>query len=44
MKHTNVPDGNALIEKVKVNLNMLSALVLNGVDEKIDNADIVAID
>jgi hypothetical protein len=44
MKHMNVPDGNALTEKVKVNLNMLSALVLNGVGEKIDNTDIVAVD
>jgi hypothetical protein len=28
---TNVPDGNALVDKVKINLNILDALVLNGV-------------
>jgi hypothetical protein len=31
MEDTNVPDGNTLADKVKVNLNMLGALVLNGV-------------
>jgi hypothetical protein len=31
VKNTNVPDGNALADKVKINLNMLDALVLNEV-------------
>jgi hypothetical protein len=31
VEDTNVPDGNALADKVEINLNMLGALVLNGV-------------
>jgi hypothetical protein len=31
VEDTNIPDGNALVEKVKINLNMLDALVLNGI-------------
>jgi hypothetical protein len=41
---TNVPDGNALTDKVKINLNMLGALVLNGVGGELDGADVVAVD
>jgi hypothetical protein len=44
VKGTSVLDGNALTDKVKINLNMLGALVLNGVDGKIDDAIIVALD
>jgi hypothetical protein len=43
MEDMNVPDGNTLIDKVKINLNMLDALVLNEVGE-VGVADIVAID
>jgi hypothetical protein len=41
---TNVPDGNALIDKVKINLNMLGVLVLNGVGGEVDGANVVAVD
>jgi hypothetical protein len=40
----NIPDGNTLTNKVEINLNMLGALVLNGVCEKVDNADVVTVD
>jgi hypothetical protein len=43
VKNTNVPDGNALADKVKINLNMLDALVLNEVGE-VDGADVVTVD
>jgi hypothetical protein len=38
VEDTNVPDGNALADKVKINLNMLDALVLNGVGGEVDSA------
>jgi hypothetical protein len=41
---TNVPDGNALADKVKINLNMLGALVLNGIGGEVDDADVVTVD
>jgi hypothetical protein len=41
---TNVPDGNALVDKVKINLNMFGALVLNGVGGEVDGADVIALD
>jgi hypothetical protein len=44
VEDTNVPDGNALADKVKINLNMLGALVLNGVGGEVDDVDIIAID
>jgi hypothetical protein len=44
MEDTNVPDGNTLADKVKINLNMLGALVLNGVGGEVDDADVVTID
>jgi hypothetical protein len=34
----NVPDDNTLAGKVKINLNMLGALVLNGVGEELATA------
>jgi hypothetical protein len=37
-------DGNALVDKVKINLNMLGALVLNGVGGEVDDAYVVAVD
>jgi hypothetical protein len=40
----NVPDGNALTDKVKINLNMLGMLVLNGVGREVDGGDVVAVD
>jgi hypothetical protein len=43
VEDTNVPDGNAA-DKVKINLNMLGALVMNGVGGEVDDADIVTVD
>jgi hypothetical protein len=40
----NVPDGNALTDKVEINLDMLGALVLDGVGGEVDGVDIVAVD
>jgi hypothetical protein len=40
----NVLDINTLKDEVKVNLNMLCARMLNGVDGEVDDADVVAID
>jgi hypothetical protein len=39
-----IPDGNATANKVKINLNILGALVLNGIGEEVDDADVVVID
>jgi hypothetical protein len=44
VEDTNVPDGNALADYVKINLNMLGALVLNEVGGEVDGADVVAVD
>jgi hypothetical protein len=38
------PHGNALAGKVKINLNMFGALVLNEVGGEVDGTDIVAVD
>jgi hypothetical protein len=40
----NVSDDNALMDKVKINLNMLGALVLNGIGGEVDSADIITVD
>jgi hypothetical protein len=44
VEDTNTLDGNVLVDKVKINLNMLGALVLNGVGGEIDGSDVVIID
>jgi hypothetical protein len=44
VEDTNVPDGNTLVDKVKINLNMLGVLMLNSVGGEVDSANIVAID
>jgi hypothetical protein len=44
VEDTNVPDGNTLADKAKINLNMLGALMLNGVGGEVDGADVVAVD
>jgi hypothetical protein len=36
VEDTNVPNTNALPDKVKINLNMLGALMLNGVGGELD--------
>jgi hypothetical protein len=37
-------DGNLLSDKMKINLHMLGALMLNGVDGEVHNADVVRVD
>jgi hypothetical protein len=44
VEDTNVLDGNALVDKVKINLNMLGVLVLNGVSGEVDGAGIIVVD
>jgi hypothetical protein len=44
VEYTNVPDGNTLVDKVRINLNMLGALVLNGVGGEVDGADVILVD
>jgi hypothetical protein len=44
VEDTNVPDGNALTNKVEINLDMIGVLVLDGVDGEIDGADVVTVD
>jgi hypothetical protein len=44
MEDTNVPDRNALTNKMEINLDMFGALVLDGVGGEIDSADVVAVD
>jgi hypothetical protein len=44
VEDTNVPDGNVLTDKVNINLNMLDALVLNGVGGEVDDANVVVVD
>jgi hypothetical protein len=44
VEHTNVLNGNVLADKVKINLNMIGALVLNGVGGEVDGADIILVD
>jgi hypothetical protein len=44
VEDTNITDDNVLADKVKINLNMLGALVLNGVGGEVDGADVVVVD
>jgi hypothetical protein len=44
VEDTNVPDGNTLADKLKINLNMLGVLVLNWVGGEVDDTDVVAVD
>jgi hypothetical protein len=43
MKNTNIAKGNTFPNKMKVNLNMLGSLMLDGVLGHVDGADIVTI-
>jgi hypothetical protein len=40
----NAPNGNAFTDKVKINLNMLGALMLNEVAGEVDGANVVTVD
>jgi hypothetical protein len=44
VEDTNVTNGNALADKVEINVNMLGALVLNRVGGEVDGVDVVAVD
>jgi hypothetical protein len=44
VEDTNVPDGNALTNKVEINLDMIGVLVLDGVGGEVDGADVVTVD
>jgi hypothetical protein len=36
VEDSNISDGNALVDEVEINLNMLGALMLDGVDGEVD--------
>jgi hypothetical protein len=40
----NITDGHAFPHKVEVDLDMLHALVLNGIGREVDGTDVVAVD
>jgi hypothetical protein len=44
MDDADLADGNLLSDKMKINLHMLSALMLNGVGEEVHDADVVTVD
>jgi hypothetical protein len=44
VEDTNVSDGNMLMDKVEINLNMLGVSVLNRVGGEVGGANIVTID
>jgi hypothetical protein len=41
--NTNVADSHTLTDEVEIDLNMLRALVLDGVDGEVYNADVVTL-
>jgi hypothetical protein len=44
VQDANITDGHAFPHKVEVNLDMLHALVLNGVGGEVDGTDVVVVD
>jgi hypothetical protein len=44
MEDADLTNGNLLSFKMKINLHMLGALMLNGVGGEVHNADIIAVD
>jgi hypothetical protein len=44
MEDADLTDDNLLSEKMKINLHMLGALMLNGVGGEVHGADIVTVD
>jgi hypothetical protein len=44
VQDTDITDGHTFPHKVEVDLDMLRALVLNGVGGEVDGADVVAVD
>jgi hypothetical protein len=44
MKDADLADGNLLSDKIKINLHMLGALMLNGVGGEVHSADVIVVD
>jgi hypothetical protein len=44
MQDADITDGNTFLDKVEVDLNMLCALVLNGVGGEVDGTNVVTVD
>jgi hypothetical protein len=44
MEDTDLAGGNLLSDKMKINLHMLGALMLNGVGGEVHDTDVVAVD
>jgi hypothetical protein len=44
MQDTGITDGNAFSKEVKVDLNMLHTLMLNGVGGEVDSPDVITVD
>jgi hypothetical protein len=44
MEDADLTDGNLLSNKMKINLHMLCALMLNGVGGEVHGADVVVVD
>jgi hypothetical protein len=44
MEDMHISNGDTLTDEMEVNLNMLGALMLDGVSEEVDCADIVTVD
>jgi hypothetical protein len=44
MEDVDLTDGNLLLDKMVINLHMLSALMLNEVAREVHNVDVVAVD
>jgi hypothetical protein len=44
VQDADITDGHTFSHKVKVDLDMLRSLVLNGVGEEVDGADVITVD
>jgi hypothetical protein len=44
VEDSNVSNSNTLMDEVEINLNMLGALMLDGVNGELDDVDIVVVD
>jgi hypothetical protein len=44
MEDTDLAEGNLLSDKMKINLHMFGALMLNGVGGEVHNTDVVTVD
>jgi hypothetical protein len=44
MEDTHISNGDTLTDEVEVDLNMLGALMLDGVGGEVDRTDVVAVD